>query len=113
MAISLLKLFAPTVLGTAAAVVYTCPTSPTSSVVKNGRIRFTNTSGAVVTVTAYAVPSAGTPAAGNTFLNTYPISGNGYFDIDLPTLASGDTLQALASAATSITVHEIGGVISQ
>ncbi len=59
MAFSFIKLFSATVLTTSAAVIYTCPASPTTSVVKNGRVRFANTGAAAVSVTAYIVPSAG------------------------------------------------------
>lgn len=111
MAFSFIKLFPATVLTTSAVSIYTCPASPVTSVVKNGRIRFTNTSAAAVAVTAYIVPSAGTASASNCFLNAYAIGANSYFDIDLPTMAAGDMLQALASAATSVTIHEDGGTL--
>lgn len=111
MALTFTKLFAPTVLTTSAATIYTCPATPTSSLLKNGRVRFTNTTAGAVTVTAYAVPVAGAAAAGNCFVNTYSIAGNGgYLDIDLPMLAAGDFFQALAGAATSITVQALDGV---
>ena len=111
MALTFTRLFAPTVLTGTAATLYTCPASPTSNVVKNGRVRFTNTSAAPVTVTAYAVPLAGTAAAGNCFINAESIAANAHLDVDFPSLAAGDFLSALASAGTSITVTEIGGVL--
>lgn len=112
-ALSFIKLFQPTVLTTGATTIYTCPVAPSTSVLKNGRVRFTNTTAGAVTVTAYAVPSAGTAGASNAFLNAVSVAANAYLDVDLPSLAAGDTFQALASAATSITVHEVGGVLSQ
>jgi hypothetical protein len=111
MALTFSRLFAPTVLGTAETTLYTCPASPASNVIKNGRVRFTNTSGAAATVTAHAVPLAGTAAAANCFLNAESIAPNAHLDVDFPTLAAGDVLSALASAATSITATEIGGVL--
>jgi hypothetical protein len=111
MALTFTQLFAPTVLAAAAAAIYTCPASPTTTVLKNGRVRFTNTSATAVTVTAYAVPNAGAAGPGNCFLNAESIAANAHMDVDIPTLAAGDAFQAFASAATSITASEIGGVL--
>ena len=110
-ALTFQKLFSPGVLPNAVGIVYTCPTLTPSAVLKNGRVRFTNTTGGSVTVTAHAVSVGGTPGANNMFLNAVPIPGNGFLDVDIPTLAAGDTFQAFASAAASITVSEIGGVV--
>ena len=111
MALTFIRLFAPTVLTTSAATLYTCPASPVTSVLKNGRVRFTNTTAGAISVTAYAVPVAGSAAAGNCFLNAESISPNSHLDVDIPTLSTGDFLQALASANTSITATEVGGVL--
>lgn len=106
------KLFSPRALTNVVAIVYTCPVSPPSACLKNGRVRFTNTTAGAITVTAYTVgPSPAVPAAGNMFLNAVSIAANGFLDVNLPTLGAGDTFQAFASAAASITVSEIGGVI--
>lgn len=111
MAISLIQLFAPVQLGTSAGIIYTCPTSPATSVLKNGRIRLSNTSGAAVAVTLYAVPSSGAPAASNCFLPGVSIPGGQALDVDIPTLKAGDTLQGFAGAGTSITALEEGGIL--
>lgn len=111
MALTFSRLFAPTVLGTTETTLYTCPASPASNVIKNGRVRFTNTGSTAVTVTAHAVPSAGSAAAGNCFLNAESIAANAHLDVDFPSLSAGDVLSALASAATSVTATEIGGVL--
>lgn len=105
------QLFLPTVLTAGTTTIYTCPASPSTNCLKNGRLRFSNTTGGAVTVLAYAVPSGGGAGAGNEFMNNVSIAGNSYLDVDLPTLAAGDTFQASASAGTSITVFEIGGVL--
>lgn len=111
MALTIKQLFEPTVLTTGAATLYTCPASPPTSVLPNGRVRFTNTTGGAVTITAYAVPSAGTAGAGNCFAFQEAIGPNAHADYDVPMLAAGDFLQALASAGTSITATALQGVV--
>lgn len=111
MALSISQLFAPIQLPAAAAVLYVMPTDPVTSVLKNGRVRLTNTTGAAVSVTLYADASATASSAANCCLNAVSIAANGYLDIDLPTMRAGDTLRGFASAATSITMHEIGGTL--
>lgn len=111
MALTIAQLFTPTVLPNAVAVLYTVPASPSSTVLKNGRVRLTNTTAGPVTVTLYADAAAQASGAGNCFLNAVSIAANGYLDVDLPTMKAGDTLRGLASVATSITMHELGGVL--
>jgi len=111
MALTFIKLFAPQQLGTAAATIFTCPAAPSTTVLKNGRLRLTNTTAAAVTATLYAVPAAGVAGAANAFVSAQSIPANSFVDVDIPTLAAGDFIQGLAGAATSITVHELGGVL--
>ncbi|MGI4849518.1 MAG: hypothetical protein ACRYGK_15490 [Janthinobacterium lividum] len=105
MAITIQQLFAPLSLGTAASVIYTA-----SAVLKNGRVRLTNTSNAAISVSLYAAAAAAASGAGNACLSAKSIAGSDYLDIDVPTLASGDTLRGMASAA-GITVHQLDGVL--
>jgi hypothetical protein len=60
MALTITQLFTPIQLPAAAAVLFTMPdaTSQPSAVLKNGRVRLTNTSNAAVPVTLYAAPTA-------------------------------------------------------
>jgi hypothetical protein len=109
MSITYSSFFPPTQLGVAAVTLFTAPTSPTSTLLRGGRLRFTNTTGAAVTVTAYAVPLAGTASASNAFLSAKTIAANDFLDVDIPILGPGGFVQALASAATSITAHMISG----
>lgn len=111
MALTIQRLFAPAVLTTGAVTYYTCPATPASSVLKNGRVRFSNTTAGAVSITAYAVPLAGTAAAGNCFANAVSIAPNSYLDVDIPALAAGDFFQALASAGTAVTVLALDGVV--
>jgi hypothetical protein len=109
MTISYSNFFAPTVLGVAAATLFTVPTSPSTTLLRGGRIRLTNTTGGAVTVTLYAVPLAGAAAAGNAFVSGKSIAANDYLDVDVPLMAAGGFVQGLAGAATSITAHMLAG----
>ena len=109
MTISYSQFFAATVLTTAAATLFTVPASPTTTLLRGARMRFTNTTAGAVTVTAYNVPSGGAAAAGNAFVSAKSIAANDYLDVDVPIMGPGGLLQALASANTSITVHPLAG----
>lgn len=111
MALTVSQLFAPVQLPNAAAALFAMPTTPTTTVLKNGRIRLTNTSGAAVPVTLYADAAATASSAANCCLNAVSIAGNGYLDVDLPTLKAGDTLRGFAGTASVITMHELGGIL--
>lgn len=110
MALAFSKLFDAIQLTTTAATLYAMPASP-AQVLKNGRVRFTNTTAGAITVTVHIVPGAGAAADANAFLKAYSIAANSYLDVDIPTMKASDSLQALASANTSITAHELGGVL--
>lgn len=109
MTISYSSFFAPTVLGTAAAILATVPAAPTTTLLRGGRVRLTNTTAGAVTATVYAVPSGGSPAAGNAVISAKSIAANDYLDVDIPIMPAGSTLQALAGAAASVTCHMLGG----
>lgn len=109
MTISITQLFTPVQLPNAVAVLFTMPSSPASTVLKNGRVRLTNTTGGAVTATLYADASATASSAANCFVSAQSIPANSFLDVDVPTLKAGDTLRGLASAAASITMHEMGG----
>jgi hypothetical protein len=111
MAISIAQLFAPVQLSNAVGVLFSMPTSPTTSTLKNGRMRLTNTTGGAVSATLYAAASATASSAANCFLSGVSIAANSSIDVDIPTLAAGDTVRGVASAGASITAHEMGGII--
>lgn len=112
MALTITKLFNPTVLsGSGAAVLFTVPTTPGSNTLKNARMRLTNTSAGPVTASLYAGPAAAPSDATTCFLAAVSIAANTSLEVDVPTLAAGDTLRGQAGAANSITAHEMGGVL--
>ncbi len=75
------------------------------------RVVFSNPTGGAVTFTVYRVPNAGTPVVGNEIIPARSIAAGG---TDLApellnaVLNAGDTIQALASAATSINIFAFG-----
>ena len=111
MALTISQLFTPVQLPNAAAVLFTMPTAPASTVLKNGRARLTNTSGGAVAVTLYSDVAATASSAANCCLSAVSVGANGYLDIDLPTMKAGDTLRGFAGTANVITMHELGGVL--
>jgi hypothetical protein len=111
MTISYSSFFPPTVLTTIVATLYTVGTTPTTNLLRGGRVRLTNTTAGAVTATLYAVPNLGSPGVGNAFVSAQSIAANSYLDVDVPIMGPGTTLQALAGANTSITIHMLAGSI--
>lgn len=106
----------PVQLGVAASVIYTCPAGFKGT---PKQCSVTNVNAAARTLTVYRVPSGGSPSASNTIISalTIPPSGVNGGAISIAhlisnqVLAPGDTLQALASAASSLNVA--GGAVEE
>lgn len=112
MSLSFSKLFASKQVNNAAPdTLLTVPTSPANTILRNGRVRFVNTTGAFVTIKAWAVPNGGSSADANVFLPTTSIGVNGYVDVDVPVLGAGDFIQAQAGAASSVTALSLDGFL--
>lgn len=115
MTTSVSQLFAPTLLTTLAATLFTVASSPNSAftaMLRKGRVRFTNVTAGAITVKAYAIPKGGTASdTGNAFLVGFSIAANSFSDVDLPQMKAGDFLQALASANTSIMCTALDGIL--
>ena len=109
MTISYSSFFPPTVLGIAAATLFTVPASPNTTLLRGGRIRLTNTTAVAAAATLYAVPSAGSAAVGNAFVFGKSIAGNDFLDVDVPLMGPSAFVQGLAGTAASITTHMISG----
>ena len=104
------ELFAPEDVDNASAdVLITVPSTPTTTLLINGRVRFTNHTAGAVTITAWAVPSGGSAGTTNICLPSTSIGANSYIDVDVPQIAAGGTFEAQAGAATSITASCIDG----
>lgn len=111
MSITITQLFTPVQLPNAAAVLFTMPAAPAGGVLKNLRVRLTNTSGSAVAATLYVAAAATANSAAISCLSAVSIGANSYLDLDIPTMAAGDTLRGFAATASVITMHELGGTI--
>lgn len=111
MALTFTQLFTPVVLPSSVAVLYIMPTLPATTVLKNGRVRLTNTTAGAVTATLYADAAAEASGTANCFLFAVSIAAGASLEVDIPTLRAGDTLRGLAGAGASITMHEAGGTL--
>ena len=112
MTISYYQFFEPVVLTTAIQTLYTVPNTPSSNLLRGGRIRFANSSTSAVQINAYAVPSGSSSLSpGNVFAPNISVPINGFIDIDVPLLGPGDSIQALAGVGAAITVSAINGAL--
>lgn len=110
--ISFLQLFAPTQVNNASpTILYTVPSSPSSSLLRNARVRFSNTTGSAATIKAWAVPSAGAATDSTVMLPTHSVAANDYIDIDVPVMSAGGSLQAQAGTGTAITATCLDGFL--
>lgn len=109
MTISYSNFFSPTVLDAVAAPLFTVPTTPTATLLRGGRIRLTNTTGAAVSASLYSVPPGESALAGNAFANDKSVPANDSIEVDIPIMPAGASLQAKAGAVSSITAHMISG----
>lgn len=97
------KGWGPLQLGTAASALITQGSSGTTTVT---RAVFTNVTGAPVALTVYVVRSGGSANAASTVISAYNIgAGEAYVSPELANLvlSAGDSVQALAGTAASIT----------
>jgi len=112
MTIAFSKLFEPNMVDNAAVeTIYTVPATPTTSLLRNGVIRFSNITAVSVTITAYAVPLSGSASTTNMSLPTVSVPAYSFIDWAVPTLKAGDFVQAQAGAATSINAQFIDGFL--
>lgn len=110
MAVQITNLFNPVQLTSTAVTLYTVAATPATLVLTRGRIRFTNTDSAGHSVTAYAIPSGGSPTVTNCFLNAEAIAANAHLDSDVPLLGPGGFIQAKADAA-NVSASPLDGVL--
>lgn len=112
MAITYVKLFDSNHVNNAAVeTLYTVPSTPTTTLLRNGRVRFTNVTAGSVMLDVYAVANAGSAGIDNALLYQYALPAYSALDIDIPVLSAGGTIRAQAGAASSITAHAVDGVL--
>lgn len=112
MAITFSQLFAPNQVNDAAVeTLYTVPTTPAGSIVRNMRVRFSNTTALACTIEAWAVPQSGSASDSNCCLPETSMAANTFMDLDVPVIASGGTFRAQAGTASSITAVCLDGFV--
>lgn len=102
------RLTSPSQLGTTVGALYTVPAS---TVTKVTEILLCNTSGATRTATLHLVPSAGVAANGNKIASAINIPSDGtplHLQFNELYMSAGDSIQALASGGSSVTVYVSG-----
>lgn len=111
MALTIAQLFPAQSVPTSLAVIFTVPSNPSTYVLKNGRMRFTNVAGSLALITAHTAPSATPSAASNAFIWSQILPANTSMEVDIPTMRAGDTLRVVCDTSNAVTVHEMGGVL--
>lgn len=104
------QLFSPKQVDSASVdTLFVVPSTPTSSLLINGRIRFSNHTGGAVTITVWAVPNGSSATNSNLALPQTSIGANNTLDIDIPQVSAGGSIVAQAGAASSITAQPLDG----
>lgn len=109
MAIAYQKFFPPTLLTTSDATIYTVPSVPATTLLRNARVRLTNFTASATTARVHAVPNGGSIGTTNTFFYDVTIPADDYVDVDVPIMAAGDTIQARAGTASAVNIQAISG----
>lgn len=100
------RLANPTQLGTSASTIYTAGVG-VKALLKE--LVVSNISASAASFSMHVVPSGGTASSSNLMVPALSISPNSFLTIDFnEVLNAGDTLQAFASAATTINVMASG-----
>ena len=79
--------------------------------IRNMTILLVNHTAGAVTVTGHVIPSAGSVGNDNYFMDAESIGAGDRLEVNVPQMAAGDDLQMFASAANSITVHDLDSVV--
>lgn len=110
MSVTYKKFFEPVQLGTSLATLFTVDSLPATVLLRGGRVRITNTTGAAVAAELDAVPSGGSASATTQIVPTnFTVGANSWIDVDLPVMKAGDFLQGKAGSASAISVQFMGG----
>lgn len=108
MAITLKKLFAPTLLTNTLATIYTLSES-TNAIVENMVVRLTNTTASGEVVTGNCVPSGGSASDTNEIFNA-TVPANDFVLVTIPVMSDGDFIRfKQTNSGTIINIqHESG-----
>ena len=107
MALTYGKQFASQELSDSASALFTLD----SGNIRNMTILLVNDTGSAVTVTGHVVPSGGSVANSNIFMDATSLAASERLEVNIPQISSGDSLQMFASAASSITAHDLDSLV--
>ncbi len=104
------KLFEPVALVlTTPTTIVTVPATPSTTLLRGGIVRITNTTALAAVATLYAVPLGGTAGVTNAFMSNQSVSPNSYVDVQVPQMKAGDFLQGFAGTAAALNIQAIAG----
>ncbi len=106
------KQFSAQYVSNSVTTIFTLTSSMTTATIRNMRIRLINSSVGAVSVSAYIVPNGGSSGNDNIFY-TASLAAGAMIELDVPQMAKGDSLQASAATATSVTIHDVDSVIRE
>jgi hypothetical protein len=110
---SSIRFFVPQLLGNAAAVIFTVPTTPGTVLLDFCQVQFTNVDSTNRAVTVYAVPEGGAPLPENCIALGIPVPTlNQSVKLQLPMMEPGDMLYAFADVADKVSISQLSGVLS-
>lgn len=82
-----------------------------AGVLRNLVILIANNTGGAVTLDGWVVPTAGSTAASNKFLEDYSIAANTFVEIAVPKMITGDMLYLRAGTSSALTVFDHDSVV--
>lgn len=106
-ALSYGRLFSSKVISNSADDIFTLG----SGVLRNLVILVANNTASTVTLDGWVIPSAGSAAAANKFLEDYSIAANTAVEIAVPKMITGDKLTLQAGTASALTVFDHDSVV--
>lgn len=105
------ELFQPNIVDNGAPeALFTVPNNSNTTIVRNGRVRFSNVSAAPTSIKCWAVPPGGSVADSNVVLPLYPLAVGGYVDVPTGVIAATGKFYAQAGNASSVSAVCLDGI---
>lgn len=107
------KLWAPQLITTAEAIIFTAAPASTTGVVKNMSAVICNTSSTGVAVEIWVVPDAdaGVTSDKAKLINSEIVPGKGRLSFTVPDMANNDDLIAKAATTNVLSIHSTSGIV--
>ena len=111
MSITYQRFITPQLLSNSDVTLFTVPITPPQTVMKSLRVRLANTGATAATASLNVVPAGGAVGSSNNCLPAVSIVPNDYLDVDVPDMAAGDALHAIAGTTNVISVTQLDGYL--